>query len=224
MLMKVPFNGWYEGMPQYLPCFALALIVTAALWYVGHPWWSVPLWLLAFGMLLFFRDFPRYADVAPDELIAPADGTVVAIEDLEETPHYDGATRRISIFMSVFNAHVNRAPFDGTVRDIRHKPGTYKNAMDPESSKVNESNALWLDTERGLVTVRQISGAVARRIVCRAEPGMRLIRGEKFGMIKFGSRVEVYCPPGTEAVVAVGDKTRAGVTVLARFHETPPQK
>ncbi len=215
--MKIPFNGWYEGIPHYLPWFVLAALVTAALWYAGHAAFSAPLWLLAFGMLLFFRDFPRYADAAPEELISPADGTVVAVETLGETPHYDGPALRISIFMSVFSGHINRAPYDGTVRCIRYMPGEYRNAMKPESSKVNESNALWLDTEYGLVTVRQISGAVARRIVCRAEPGIRLCRGEKFGMIKFGSRVEVYLPPQTQVSAAPGDKTKAGITVLARF-------
>ncbi len=215
--MKVPFNGWYEGMPHYLPWFAVAVVATAGLWYAGHTSFSAPFWLLAIGMLLFFRDFPRHVEAAPQELVSPADGTVVAIETLDETPHYDGPALRISIFMSVFSGHINRAPFEGTVRDIRYLPGEYRNAMKPESSQVNESNALWLDTEYGPITVRQISGAVARRIVCRAEPGMRLCRGEKFGMIKFGSRVEVYLPPQTQASVALRDKTKAGVTVLARF-------
>jgi len=215
--MKVPFNGWLEGIPHYLPWFLAALILTAGLWYAGHTAFSVPFWLLAVGMLLFFRDFPRHTDAAPEALISPADGTVVAVESLEETPHYDGPTLRVSIFMSVFSGHINRAPFDGTVRDVRYLPGEYQNAMKPESSQVNESNALWLDTDHGPVTVRQISGAVARRIVCRAEPGMVLHRGEKFGMIKFGSRVEVYLPPGTPVLVSPGDKTKAGVTVLARF-------
>jgi phosphatidylserine decarboxylase len=173
--------------------------------------------VVAFAALLFFRDFPRQGAAGPDELLSPADGTVVAIETLEEIPHYDGAAVRISIFMSVFNVHVNRAPFDGVVREVRYAPGAYKDARDPEASRVNESSALWLETERGPVTVRQISGAVARRIVCRARPGMGLKRGEKFGMIKFGSRVELYLPPGSQACVPVGAKTKAGLTILARF-------
>lgn len=215
--MSIPFSGWREGLPHYLPWFAIALIATGALRHSGYPWLSIPFWLFAFGTLMFFRDFPRTAPAQAHEVISPADGTVVAVESLAESPHYDGPSTRISIFMSVFNVHVNRAPFDGTVRDVRYAPGAYKNAMKPESSQVNESNALWLDTERGLITVRQISGAIARRIVCRAEPGTRLERGERFGMIKFGSRVEVYLPPEVEPLVAPGDKPRAGVTILARF-------
>ena len=133
-------------------------------------------------------------------MIAPADGTVVAIEELTETPHYEGPCLRISIFMSVLNVHVNRAPCDCTVRDIRYAPGLYKNAMKEEASRVNESNALWLATQWGPVT-----------------PGTILTQGEKFGMIKFGSRVEVYLPPGTVASVALNRKTQAGITKLAKF-------
>ena len=215
--MNTPFSGWREGLPHYLPWFVVALVVTVVFRSSNYGWAAVPLWLLAFGILLFFRDFPRTAQAQPNEVISPADGTVVAIEHLQETPHYDGPALRISIFMSVFNVHVNRAPYDGEVRDVRYAPGAYKNAMKPESSKINESNALWLDTDRGLITVRQISGAVARRIVCRAQPGTRLQRGEKFGMIKFGSRVEVYLPPEAVPLVALKDKPRGGITVLARF-------
>lgn len=215
--MDIPFSGWREGLPHYLPWFALALMATVGLRYAGHTWMSIPLWLLAFGVLLFFRDFPRSGAAGPGELICPADGTVVAIETLADTPHYDGPALRISIFMSVFSCHVNRAPFDGRVREVKYAPGAFRDARDPDSSRVNESSALWLDTDRGLVTVRQISGAVARRIVCRAKPGMTLSRGEKFGMIKFGSRVEIYLPPGTTPLVEPGVKTRAGDTVLARF-------
>lgn len=215
--MDISFSGWREGMPHYLPWFAVAVIATVGFRYAGYGWASVPLWLLAFGMLLFFRDLPRAGAAGPAELICPADGTVVAIETLDETPHYDGPALRISIFMSVFSGHINRAPFDGRVRDVRYAPGAFKDARNPDSSRVNESSALWLDTEHGLVTVRQISGAVARRIVCRAKPGMNLRRGEKFGMIKFGSRVEVYLPPGSLPLVDAGTKTRAGETVLARF-------
>ncbi len=187
------------------------------LWRRGYAWAGIPVLLLGIAMMLFFRDFPRTITAAPNEIVSPADGTVVAIEDLDETPHYAGPCRRVSIFMSVFSVHVNRAPFDGTVRDVIHAPGQYKNAMSPEASKVNESNALWLDTTRGPITVRQISGAVARHIVCAAKPGMTLAKGEKFGMIRFGSRAELYLPPGTEVCVKEGDKVNAGIVTVARF-------
>lgn len=215
--MDIPFSGWREGMPHYLPWFAIAFVATVGFRYMGFGWAAVPLWALAFAMLLFFRDFPRQGVAGAGELLSPADGTVVGVEVLEESPYYEGPAMRISIFMSVFSVHVNRAPFDGTVREVRYAPGAYKDARDPEASQVNESSALWMDTDRGPVTVRQISGAVARHIVCRAKPGMHLKRGEKFGMIKFGSRVELYVPVGTESCVETGVKTKAGLTVLARF-------
>lgn len=168
-------------------------------------------------MLLFFRDFPREITALPNELVSPADGTVVAIEDLAETPHYEGPCRRVSIFMSVFNAHVNRAPYEAVVREIRYAPGQYANAMRPDSSQINESNAIWLTTPKGPITVRQISGAVARRIVCPIRAGMSLAKGEKFGMIRFGSRVELYLPPGTEVCVTLKQKVFAGTTIMAKF-------
>ena len=143
----------------------------------------------------------------------------IGIEDLAETPHYDGPCRRLSIFMSVLSVHVNRAPINGTVIKASHAPGRHGNAMNPASSTANESNALWLDTPYGPVTVRQISGAVARRIVCNAAEGDILAKGERFGMIKLGSRTELYLPPGTEVCAAMKDRVRAGTTVVARFRE-----
>lgn len=215
--MDISFSGWREGLPQYLPFFIVAIVATVALRHFGVTWAAIPFWLLAIGTMLFFRDFPRHTEAEAGVLLSPADGTIVAIEQLDESPHYEGPSQRISIFMSVFNVHVNRAPYDGRVRELRYAPGKYKDARAPESSRINESHALWLDTDHGLLTIRQISGAVARRIVCRAQPGKSLKRGERFGMIKFGSRVELYMPPDTEITVALGTKTKAGITALAKF-------
>ncbi len=215
--MNQPFNGWIQGVWFYTPVILIGIVLTALLWRTGYGWAGMLVVLLGVGMLLFFRDFPRTIQAAENELVSPADGTVVAIEDLEETPHYTGKCTRVSIFMSVFSAHVNRAPFEGTVTAVKYAPGRYKNAMSPESSKVNESNALWMDTARGPITVRQISGAVARRIVCPASPGMHLQKGEKYGMIRFGSRVEVYLPVGTRIYVTMNQKVYAGTTLLGVF-------
>jgi len=178
---------------------------------------GVLLLLAGVSVMLFFRDFPRSITAAPNEVVSPADGTVVAIEELAETPHYAGACKRVSIFMSVFNAHVNRAPFEGTVRDVRYAPGRYINAMNNESSKINESNAMWLDTPKGPMTVRQISGAIARRIVCPVKPGTAIQKGEKYGMIRFGSRVELYLPSTVKIDAQLNDKVYAGTSILARF-------
>ncbi len=201
----------------YGPVIAVGVAMCLALRHWGCGWVGVPVVVAGFAMMLFFRDFPRTITAAPNEIVSPADGTVVAIEDLADSPHYSGASRRVSIFMSVFSVHVNRAPFDCTVKDVRYAPGKYRDARDPDSSKVNESNAIWLDTPKGPVTVRQISGAVARHIVCPVKPGTALTKGEKFGMIRFGSRVELYLPPGTEVCVGMNQKVSAGTTIMARF-------
>lgn len=215
--MNMPaFSGWREGLPLYGPLLVIALVTAMALRPWGWSWAAVIPLVVALAVMAFFRDFPRHCPGEPGVFYAPADGTVVAIEDLAETPHYGGACRRISIFMSVFNVHVNRAPCQGLVRAVRYAPGRYRDARDPASSKVNESNAVWMDTAHGPVTVRQIAGAVARRIVCPAREGMRLEAGQKFGMIRFGSRVELYLPPDTTLLVKVGDVTRAGITPTAK--------
>jgi phosphatidylserine decarboxylase len=212
------FSAWKEGLPYYGTAM-LAGVLFIVLYLVDLGIWpGVLLVLLGLCMLVFFRDFNRTITAGPDEVVSPADGTVVAIEDLETSPHYDGPTRRVSIFLSVFNAHVNRAPFECTVREIRYAQGLYKDARKAETSHVNESNAVWLETPRGLMTVRQISGAVARRIVCPIGPGAKLGKGERFGMIRFGSRTELYLPPGTDVTVKLQDKVYAGTSVVARFH------
>jgi len=213
-----PFSAWREGARYYVPLLVLAAGTYVVLRSHGpyvHAWWLVL--ALGLGVLAFFRDPPRNSGAPANELVSPADGAVVAVEDLDETPHYEGPCRRVSIFLSIFSVHVNRAPCAGTVRKVAHAPGRYMNAMRAESSRVNESNAVWLDTGGGAVTVRQISGAVARRIVCRTQVGDRLSRGEKFGMIKLGSRTELYLPPGTEVRVALKQRVRAGATVVARL-------
>jgi len=215
--VNTPFSGWREGLRFYGPVVGLGVLLTAGLAPTGYAWAGAIVLLAGIAMMLFFRDFPRRVTAAAEELVSPADGTIVAIEDLEETPHYDGSTRRVSIFLSILSAHVNRAPYPGTVTDVKYAPGKFKNAMNPESSKVNESNAVYFDTDRGPLTVRQISGAVARRIVCPAGPGSRLEKGEKFGMIRFGSRVELYLPPGTDVCVQLNDHVYAGLTIMAQF-------
>lgn len=213
------FSAWKAGMTYYVPLFVLgaSCLVFATR---GYRWaWAgvAVFFVCALFALFFFRDPPRMIAAQPSEVVSPADGTVVAIEDLKETPHYRGPCRRISIFLSVFSVHVNRAPFDGVVKDIRYKSGQFLNAMKPETTDCNEANAVWIETDRGPMTVRQISGVIARRIVCAASVGERLSKGQKFGMIKFGSRTELYLPPGTEVCVNVKDKVAAGTSIVARF-------
>ena len=215
--MNNSFSAWKVGAPYYLPAIALGL--GSAPFTAGTGFLMASILLIAAGCfaLFFFRDPPRRVAVDEGLIVSPADGKVVAIEDLESTPHYDGPCRRVSIFLSVFNVHVNRSPEAGVVRDVLYKEGQYKNAMNPESSKFNESNAIWIDTPSGAITVRQISGAVARRIVCKPSSGDTLSRGQKIGMIKFGSRTELYLPPGTEVLAKLRDSVRGASTVIARF-------
>lgn len=211
--MTRSFSGWREGARFYVPFLAVGV----ACLFLGYPGAGWILAIAGLALLGFFRDPPRAVSANPTDIVSPADGTVVGIEDLAETPHFEGPCKRVSIFLSVFNVHVNRMPFGGTIRDIRYQPGGYKNAMRADTSLTNESNALWIETDRGLCTVRQITGAIARRIVCVARTGETLAKGERFGMIRFGSRTELYLPPGTEVCVRMKQKVKGGSTVMARF-------
>lgn len=225
--MSSRFNAFKEGAVYYGPCFIVAIICG----YPGLPWPVFTLGVVSFILgvytLFFFRDPPRRIPTDPDALVAPADGKVVGVERLENTPHYEGPCLRISIFLSLFNVHVNRAPCVGKVRHIEYKPGRFKNAMAAETSEINEATTIRLDTGFGPVTVRQISGLVARRIVWKIAPGDALQKGEKFGMIKFGSRTELYLPEDAAVCVKVKDKVRAGSSILARITvhaESDPEK
>jgi phosphatidylserine decarboxylase len=215
--VKRPFSSWREGAGFYVPCLVAGVVLTALLW--PRPSAACGLVVLAAGVfaVYFFRDPARRVTAGEGDVVAPADGVVVSIDDVDESPHFTGPCRRVAIFLSLFSVHVNRAPVEGTVREVTYKPGRFKAAMKPETSDCNESNTVRLNCPQGPVTVRQIAGVVARRIICRCAPGDALAKGEKFGMIKFGSRTELYLPPGTEVCVRVKDKVRAGTTLVARF-------
>ncbi len=183
-------------------------------------WWPwatpVPVAALLF-VLWFFRDPERTTAAGENALISPADGKVVEIATVDEPNHIEGPATKIAIFMSVFDVHVNRMPAAGTVDWIRHEPGRFLNALRPEASVQNERVLLALhDAEGRPVLVKLIAGLVARRIVCRVRPGDTLSRGRRVGMIKFGSRVEVFTPAGAglEVTTRLGQKVRAGVTAL----------
>lgn len=169
----------------------------------------------------FFRDPRRNRPKDDSLLLSPADGTVSDIE-IVENEYIGGRSLRIGIFLSIFNVHINRAPCDVRIEKVVYKKGKYKNAMNPESARVNESNDLYLLRTQypdDKLIVRQISGAIARRIVCEGKVGQELAGGEKFGMIKFGSRTELYLPAdsGGKCLVKIGDKVKAGLTALVRY-------
>lgn len=214
--MNQNFSAWKVGAPYYIPLLVLGAGATVALWPMGYGLVGLPILAVGVFALAFFRDPPRKISPDPNDVASPADGTVVAIEELEESPHYDGPCRRISIFLSVFNVHVNRVPAAGEVETVAYKRGLYKNAMNPESSKVNESNAVRFRTAHGPMTVRQISGAIARRIICLSEAGDEYEKGAKFGMIKFGSRTELYLPMNMVVCVKMKEKVKGGASIVAR--------
>lgn len=216
--MTRKFSSWRAGALLYLPWLAVGAFCAWPVWPVPVNALGVVLLLLGAATLLFFRDPPRRVPPGDGVAVAPADGLVVAIEDLADSPHYDGPCKRVSIFLSLFNVHINRAPCDGEVTGVDFRPGRFLNAMKRASGQLNESCTLRMRTPNGPVTVRQVAGLIARTIVCRAAPGDHLTRGEKFGMIKFGSRTELYLPPGAEVCVRERENVRAGASIVARFH------
>jgi len=199
-----------EGWP-----FIAASVAAAAAthWFAGAGW-AATLWFIVAFMVQFFRDPPRTVPQEPKAVLSPADGRVVAVERAHD-PYLDRDALKLSVFMNVFNAHSNRGPADGLVRKTWYHPGSFLNASLSKASLENERAAIWLETPRGDVTCVQVAGLIARRILCYAREGQRLARGERFGFIRFGSRVDVYLPPDAVPKASVGDKVYATSTTLA---------
>ncbi|MDR3200299.1 MAG: phosphatidylserine decarboxylase [Spirochaetales bacterium] len=225
--MRIPLTKY--GLPQVALFPLLALALMTALAFVFFPAvWLIPLEivlaLVLIWMFSFFRDPHR--EVPKDEkiLLSPADGKVTDISVVEDSALAGGKALRIGIFLSVFNVHINRAPCSVRIDRITYKKGAFKNAMSPESGRVNESNDILmtrLSAPVDQLLVRQISGAIARHIVCGAAEGGEYAQGERFGMIKFGSRTEMYLPTSEggryDVAVKIGDTVRAGLTPLIRY-------
>jgi phosphatidylserine decarboxylase len=232
--MRIPFTKY--GLPEvaYIPVVIIGLMNLAVL--LGLH--LLPVWIiivcevvLLAGLILvlnFFRD--PYREV-PDEknvLLAPADGKIMDIEVVEEETFLQGEALRIGIFMDIFDVHINRFPCAVKIEKVTHKPGRYKNAMKLVSSRVNEANDIALtrlNEPTDKLLVRQIAGAIARRIVCEARPGQNFSGGRKFGMVKFGSRTELYLPmrQSAKCLLKVGDKVRAGLSILVKYENTESQ-
>jgi len=163
----------------------------------------------------FFRDPDRVIPDAPGALVSPADGRIILIDRVDDHPFFEGSCLKISIFMSLFNVHVNRMPCDGRITQIRYRPGTFLAANRRRASIGNEQNALFLETEdKTRIGVVQIAGFVARRIICKVQQADRVIRGQRFGMICFGSRLDVYAPESLRVDVVLGDRVQAGTSIL----------
>ncbi|MGH9453966.1 MAG: phosphatidylserine decarboxylase family protein [Terriglobia bacterium] len=196
-------DGYWYGLP---------LLVAAALLFALRLYIAASLFLLiAIFVLNFFRDPERRIPSDPRAIVSPADGKVVQIveEQFEGKP-----VRRLSIFMSPLNVHVNRAPIPGIIKQVVYRPGSFQIASKPSASVENEQNVFTVEGDLGRVVVKQIAGAVARRIVFWKRPGDRLSRGERVGMIKFGSRVDIMVETGAEWTVKVGDRVHAGSSIL----------
>lgn len=204
-----------EGWPFVAGTLGLALFV-----HIFTNWaWATPFWLIAFFVLQFFRDPPRVIPELANAVLSPADGRIVAVEKVAD-PYLSREALKVSVFMNVFNVHSNRSPVEGDIRDQWYFPGRFLNASLPKASTENERNALWIKTEQGQdVTCVQIAGLIAKRIVCHVHKGDHLTRGQRFGFIRFGSRVDVYLPLGTKINVGIGAKVYATHTVLAELQQ-----
>jgi phosphatidylserine decarboxylase len=204
-----------EGWPFIAIAAVLALLIMA----LAGFGWSVPFWLLTIFVVQFFRDPPRPIPTQENAVLCPADGRVVAVETSRD-PHADRDALKISVFMNVFNVHSQRSPVDGAVIKADYFPGSFLNAALDKASLENERNALVIATASGhTVTAVQVAGLVARRILCYVRIGEPLTRGQRYGFIRFGSRVDVYLPLGSRPRVSIGEKVYASSTVLAELAE-----
>jgi phosphatidylserine decarboxylase len=186
-------------------------------------WWGVMAGWLLFALITlfvisFFRDPERHSPPDEKALLSPADGRILLIEEKEMTPFSTGRAIKISVFMSVFNCHVNRTPGSGRIEEIVYRPGKFFSANQDRASAQNEQNALLLRTPEGLeISFVQVAGLIARRIVCWVKPGTTITRGERFGMIRFGSRVDIFLPISTRIRINRGDKVKAGLTIIGEL-------
>ena len=208
-----------EGRPFILAGLAVLAALAAVGWWLGGWWLAAPaLWApIALWVPWFFRDPARTGPRGEHLILAPADGKVVSVVGVDETTFVASRATRVSVFMNVFNVHVNRYPADGAVAHRSYRPGRFVNATLDKASEDNEQMSLGIRTARGPLLVRQIAGLVARRIVTDADVGDDVRQGERLGLIRFGSRVDTFVPEGAQVLVRAGQRTQAGVTVIAEW-------
>jgi len=210
--------GWnFIAAPGY-SFLASSLLLIFIGWLFGWPWLTV-LGLVGAGFFsYFFRDPERPIPPEPGVVVSPADGKVVLVDEVQESEFLHGAARRVAVFMNVFDVHVNRSPVAGVVTEMRHRAGEYKAAFRQDAALRNEQQALVLEGEAGRrVLMVQIAGLLARRIIPFVKPGQELARGERVGMICFGSRVDLYLPPESDIQVQVGDRVKSGSSIIGRW-------
>ncbi len=214
--MRIP------SAPEGWPFILGSLVLTVILWFVDLRVGFYPLFYPALSLLLFiiwfFRDPEREIPDSDSAIVSPADGKVIIVEEVNEERFLKAKAMKISIFMNVFNVHVNRAPASGRIVDIFYNPGKFFNASFDKASLLNEQNALLIEADNGKRYVaNQIAGLIARRIVCRVKPGDTLVRGNRFGLIRCGSRLDVFLPVDVKVKVKVGEKVSAGSSILANW-------
>ncbi|MDR0534107.1 MAG: phosphatidylserine decarboxylase family protein [Verrucomicrobiales bacterium] len=200
--------------------FLIILTIAALLCaFLPHPfsWITVLPVLLFFYVLYFFRDPERSAPADPDLIISAADGKVIFVDEVEEPSYSKQKMKRVAVFLSVFDVHVNRMPYAGTIRKVTHQPGKFLDARVPDIDIQNEAMNWLVTTERGDMVIRQIAGLIARRIVAWAKEGQTLTTTERFGMIRFGSRTDIFLPLDCELLVKPGERVVGGKTVVARW-------
>ncbi len=204
-----------EGWP-FIAIAAVIAILVQAIGGFGFAWLF---WLIVIFVVQFFRDPSRPIPAQPNAVLCPADGRIVAIETTQD-PYVGREALKISVFMNVFNVHSQRSPVDGAISKVQYFPGAYLNAAVDKASTENERNAIVIRTAAGhTVTSVQIAGLIARRILCYVHVGEPLTRGQRYGFIRFGSRVDVYLPIGSRPRVSIGEKVSASSTILAEFAE-----
>ena len=214
--MRIPLTP--HGLRELILFGGCLVALTVGLWFV-HPWAALPPLLLTVFVFSFFRDPERKPYGGPEVAVSPADGKVTDIEVVDEPDVIGGPALRIGIFLSVFSVHVNRVPLDGKVRLIRFQKGAFHDARSAACKEENESNLVGFDGPRGPFAVRQVTGLVARRIICPLEVGDEVARGQRMGMIKFGSRTELLVPADAKVKVEVevGQKVRGNANALLRY-------
>ncbi len=209
-------NGNMKLAPEGYP-FILGFLAVAILAALFTPWAAVLPFVLTLFMVYFFRDPERFAPGGENIFVSPADGKIILIQNVHEDRFLKADVVEVSIFMSPLDVHVNRSPCDGTVESVVHTPGKFFSAFKHEASMQNENIAMILGTKYGRVLVRQVAGFLARRAVCRVKPGASLKKGERYGIIKFSSRLDLYLPKDAKIRVKLEDRVKAGETVLAEI-------
>ena len=227
-------RGWLTGLPitrmgrREVLLFGGGLAVLASALAFLSPWAALPPALLAVFVAWFFRDPHRHVPATLGACVAPADGVVTHVEEVTECEFWEGPAVRVSIYLSVFDVHVNRVPETARVVEVRYRPGRFRNTWHADTARDNEQCWTLFRCEappHPPFAVRQVAGTFARRIVCEAKPGAVLGRGDRFGMIKFGSRTELYLAPapGLRVAARPGDRVRAGSSVLAHYTVAGPE-